>query len=173
MSAIKITLPAGEIPVNGKQVSFVAPCNCLTADSLQIDDEVYAIVDAMGKTVTGKGGVWDTGAIISVILDVTNKKAYMQSSSVGALTQILTATITAAGWSSAKTDGYYTNQVTVSGMLASYNPFCDLVVTSAELATDERAAMGQIIEVETFNGYVIARAIEAPTIDLSVRFVGV
>ena len=58
-------------------------------------------------------------------------------------------------------------------MLASYNPYCDLVVTSAALAEDERKAMGQIIEVETFDGYVIARAIEAPTIDLNVRFMGV
>ena len=92
---------------------------------------------------------------------------------VDALTQILTVTITAAGWSATQTDGYYTNQVAVEGMLASYNPYCDLVVTSAALAEDERKAMGQIIEVETFDGYVIARALEAPTIDLNVRFMGV
>ena len=92
---------------------------------------------------------------------------------VDALTQVLTATITAAGWSTGQTDGYYTNQVAVEGMLSSYNPFCDLVVTSAALAEDERTAMGQIIEVETFDGYVIARALEAPTIDLNVRFMGV
>ena len=95
------------------------------------------------------------------------------SATVDTLTQVLTATITAAGWSSAQTNGYYTNRVTVAGMLASYNPYCDLVVTSAALAEDERKAMGQIIEVETFDGYVIARAIEAPTIDLNVRFMGV
>ena len=92
---------------------------------------------------------------------------------VDALTQVLTATITAAGWSTGQTDGYYTNQVAVEGMLSSYNPFCDLVVTSAALAEDERTAMGQIIEVETFDGYVIARAIDAPTININVRFVGV
>lgn len=92
---------------------------------------------------------------------------------VDALTQVLTATITAAGWSTEQTDGYYTNQVAVEGMLSSYNPFCDLVVTSAALADDERTAMGQIIEVETFDGYVIARAIDAPTVNINVRFVGV
>lgn len=92
---------------------------------------------------------------------------------VDTLTQVLTATITAAGWSTGQTDGYYTNRVTVAGMLASYNPFCDLVVTSAALADDERTAMGQIIEVETFDGYVIARAIDVPTININVRFVGV
>ena len=92
---------------------------------------------------------------------------------VDTLTQVLTATITAAGWSTGQTDGYYTNQVAVEGMLASYNPFCDLVVTSAALAEDERTAMGQIIEIETFDGYVIARAIDAPTVNINVRFVGV
>lgn len=92
---------------------------------------------------------------------------------VDALTQVLTATITAAGWSTRQTDGYYTNQVAVEGMLSSYNPFCDLVVTSAALAEDERTAMGQIIEIETFDGYVIARAIDAPTVNINVRFVGV
>lgn len=92
---------------------------------------------------------------------------------VDTLTQVLTATITATGWSAAQTDGYYTNQVTVDGMLASYNPFCDLVVTSAALAEAERTAMGQIIEVETFDGYVIARAIDTPTININVRFMGV
>ena len=92
---------------------------------------------------------------------------------VDTLTQVLTATITTAGWSAAQTDGYYTNQVAVEGMLSSYNPFCDPVITSAALAEDERTAMGQIIEIETFDGYVIARALEAPTIDLNVRFMGV
>lgn len=92
---------------------------------------------------------------------------------VDTLTQVLTATITAAGWSSAQTNGYYTNRVTVTGMLSSYNPFCDLVVTSAALAEDERESMGKIIEVETFDGYIVAKALEVPTIDLNVRFVGV
>ena len=173
MSMIRATLPAGEIPVDGKQVSFVAPCNSLAAEGIQIDDEAYSVVDSTGITLTGKGGVWDIGAIVSVILDVTNKKAYLQSSNAGILTQILTATINASGWSSSKTNGYYTNRVSVPGMLASYNPFCDLVVTSATLADAERTAMSSIIEIETFDGYVIARALEAPKTSINVRFVGV
>lgn len=89
------------------------------------------------------------------------------------LTQILTATIPVSGWSSAQTNGYYTNQITVTGMQASYNPWCDLVVSSAALAESEREAMGKIIEIETFNNYVIARALETPEIDINIRFVGV
>lgn len=89
------------------------------------------------------------------------------------LTQILTATIPASRWSNAQTNGYYTNQVPVTGIQASHNPWCDLVITSAELAESEREAMGKIIEIETFDGYVIARALEKPEININVRFVGV
>ena len=81
MSIIKITLPAGEIPVDGKQVSFVAPCDCASVSGLQIDESTYTVVDTMGNILTGKDAVWTTGAIVSVVLDVTNKKAYMHGSS--------------------------------------------------------------------------------------------
>ena len=132
-------------------------------------------------------GVRDTdmNRIESNALELKNTKAELKAfnavqqqvdalfTTVDALTQILTATITAAGWSATQTDGYYTNQVTVDGMLASYNPFCDLVVTSAALAEAEREAIGKIIEIETFNGYVIARALEVPTTSINVRFMGV
>ena len=132
-------------------------------------------------------GVRDTdmNRIESNALELKNTKAELKAfnavqqqvdalfTTVDALTQILTATITAAGWSATQTAGYYTNQVTVDGMLASYNPFCDLVVTSAALAEAEREAIGKIIEIETFNGYVIARALEVPTTSINVRFMGV
>ncbi|NCE99667.1 hypothetical protein [Emergencia sp. 1XD21-10] len=88
--------------------------------------------------------------------------------------QILTATIPAAGWSTeANAEGWFTNQVTVTEMKAAYNPTLDLVITSAALAEDERAAFGLIMECETFDGYVIARALEIPDIDINVRFTGV
>ena len=77
MSIIKVTLPYGEIPVTGKQVSFVAPCNCIETTGLQIDGELYTVVNPLRECITGKGGRWDTGAIVSVILDVDNKLAYM------------------------------------------------------------------------------------------------
>ena len=70
-------------------------------------------------------------------------------------------------------DGWYTNQVPVSEMKAAYNPLMDLVITSAALAEDERAAFGLIMECETFDGYVLARALEVPELDINVRFVGV
>ena len=77
MAKIKLTLPGLEIPVTGKQVSFEAPCDCDVTECLQIDGVDYTVVDALGNTVTGVGGVWATGAKITVVLDVENQKAYL------------------------------------------------------------------------------------------------
>lgn len=87
--------------------------------------------------------------------------------------QILTATVPASGWSSAMTNGWYTNRVNVTNMKAVYNPLLDLVITNATLAEDERAAFGLIMETETFDGYVIFRALDVLDMDINVRFVGV
>lgn len=88
--------------------------------------------------------------------------------------QILTATVPASGWSSAPTsEGWYENRVNTAAMKGVYNPLLDLIITSATLAEDERAAFGLIMEAETFDGYVIFRALDKPDISFNVRFVGV
>lgn len=84
-----------------------------------------------------------------------------------------TVNIPLSGWSSSQTNGYYTNQITVSGMSVDYNPLCDVLITSADLAESEIKALGKIIEIETFDGYVIAKALEVPEISINVRFKGV
>ena len=77
MTKIKLALPGLEIPVTGKQITFEAPCSCDVTECLQIDGVDYTVVDAMGNTVTGVGGVWATGAKITVVLDTENQKAYL------------------------------------------------------------------------------------------------
>lgn len=79
MSVIKVTLPTGEIPAEGKQVSFKAPCPCDQTDAIQIEGVDYTACDALGNCVTGIGGVWDVGSIVSVILSPEQKKAYVQN----------------------------------------------------------------------------------------------
>lgn len=90
MSKVKLTLPGLEIPVTGKQISFVAPRACSVVDCLQIDGENYTVVDAMGNVVTGNptGGVWCEGAKVSVILDcdAEPKKAYLLNGNVPPIT---------------------------------------------------------------------------------------
>lgn len=79
MSVIKVTLPLGEIPAEGKQVSFKAPCPCDVTEAIQIEGVNYTVCDALGKCVTGVGGMWDVGSIVTVILSVEQKKAYIQN----------------------------------------------------------------------------------------------
>ena len=57
-------------------------------------------------------------------------------------------------------------------MKSNYSPTVDLIITSAELAEEERSAMGQIIEADTFDGYVLFKALEVPTIDLNITLTG-
>lgn len=75
MANIKLNLPAE--PFTGQTVTFPAPCGCdEVTDGLSINGDIYTVVDAMGVCVTGKGGAWCSGALVSVILDVETKKAY-------------------------------------------------------------------------------------------------
>lgn len=76
---VAITLPSGERVVNGKQVSFVAPCRSLDADCLVIEGVDYTVVDAAGQALTGAVSAWELGATVSVVLDTVNARAYIQN----------------------------------------------------------------------------------------------
>lgn len=78
MANIKLTLP-GE-PFTKQIVTFTAPCDCdKVTDGIVINGKTYTICDAMGNKIPGTGGVWCSGAQISVVLDCENKKAYLQN----------------------------------------------------------------------------------------------
>lgn len=77
MSKLKLTLPGGEIPVNGKQVSFRAPCDCASVTCLTIDGEDYTLVDSCNCELTGSYSLWAQGALVTALLDVDNKRAYL------------------------------------------------------------------------------------------------
>lgn len=75
--------------------------------------------------------------------------------------------ITSAGWSSAVTDGYYTQQISVTGMTADYYPDAIPSYTSAAVKDSEKEAWGQIDEIETVADAIIAKATSPPSVDLS------
>lgn len=78
MSKIKLTLPEGISPVDGKYISFSAPCDCGAADAITINGVDYELLDTCQRKPTG---AWTPGSLVSVVLDCTNKKAYIQGSS--------------------------------------------------------------------------------------------
>lgn len=86
MSKIRIILPNGEQPITGKSVSFKAPCDCKEASYVAIGDIDYVIVDIAGNAITGTDGGWVKDAIVSVILDVEERRAYLQASASNAQT---------------------------------------------------------------------------------------
>lgn len=78
MGNIKVNITG--VAITGKVVTFTAPCDCdKVTDGIVINGTTYTICDAMGNKVTGTGGVWCSGAQISVVLDCENKKAYLQN----------------------------------------------------------------------------------------------
>ncbi len=120
------------------------------------------------------------GLLESINIDAETAKRYGFDSPVSPskvfdrAVQVIHVTLCAAGWTdSVNADGWHTNQIDVPEMKETYSPDFVLNITSAALAEDERAAFGLIMECETFDGYVIARALEIPDIDINVRFTGV
>lgn len=79
--SIHLTLPGGHV-CDGTMVKFCAPCSCeVVTGGIVINGETYTVVDSMLNCVTGFGGVWDVGAQISVVIDDTNKRAFLNNTS--------------------------------------------------------------------------------------------
>lgn len=85
MATFTITLPSNVEVLHGKQITFRAPADCTGVTGIIIDNVTYDLVDASNKSVSNVGS-YINGAMLSVILDVENKKAYLQngvSSTIG------------------------------------------------------------------------------------------
>lgn len=86
MSSVKLTLPGTMVPTTGMQINFIAPCDCTAIDSITIDTTTYAVVDTLGRSLAGTGCMWSAGALVSVLLDTVNARAFLlNAASVGIL----------------------------------------------------------------------------------------
>lgn len=110
----------------------------------------------------------------SNLFDSANETRYGATTPNGALTNLVREwhiVAPASGW--VEGDSFSTNQVTVPGMKAVYNPIYASDPESILTVEAEGEAFGMIGEMETFNGYVIFRAISAPEVDINVLIRGV
>ncbi len=90
MANIKIEL--GHPIIDGMPLSFRAPCNCNQVTGIKVEwqdgDEkhfiVFSFADAHGNNLTGLGNLFSTGAMVRVVLDTTNAKAYIQNADTNA-----------------------------------------------------------------------------------------
>ena len=77
MATLTVTLPVGTTVVNGKQVTFRAPCDCTGISGIVIDGTTYTLVDATTEQITGH--TFKKDAMVSVIMDTENNKAFVQN----------------------------------------------------------------------------------------------
>ena len=109
---------------DGISITFKAPCGSDAVDGLNIYyngvSSTFTLRDASGTNLAGRGNIFVTGTYVKVILDTTNHYAYVEGK---ANTEIYSATITTS-WTSS--GGYYYQDVTVTGILATDEPIVDI-----------------------------------------------
>lgn len=69
---------------DGMSVTFKAPCDCTRADGLSVNSTIFEFKDAHGVTLAGIENLFTAGALVKVILDVTNGSAYIQNADTNA-----------------------------------------------------------------------------------------
>ena len=77
MATITVTLPEGVTLFQGKQISFTAPCDSTGVTGIIINNVTYTLLKANGDSL--ETGVFISGALVSVLIDLTNHKAYIQN----------------------------------------------------------------------------------------------
>ena len=77
MATITVTLPEGITLSQGKQISFTAPCDSTGVTGIIINNVTYTLLKANGDSL--ETGAFISGALISVLIDLTNHKAYIQN----------------------------------------------------------------------------------------------
>ena len=81
LSSGSIVITSDKIIGTGTMLKFKAPCDCTAVTrGLVIDGKTYTIVDSLGNNVIGTGGMWASGAFVSVLIDKANRRAFIQNS---------------------------------------------------------------------------------------------
>lgn len=108
-----------QVANNLSLIKFTAPCDCASVTGgLYIDGTTYTIVDSLGNTVTGVGGAWCEDAMISVILDKENSRAFIQNSVPLASSVVVSSESAAAfGMQNASLEDVINGIVMLSGTL--------------------------------------------------------
>lgn len=68
---------------DGTTIKLIAPgASDSVTQGIRIDGNVFSIVDTMGKAVAGKANCWAQNAMIALMIDKTNQKAYLLNPAV-------------------------------------------------------------------------------------------
>lgn len=92
MAYIKINI---DHPIyDGMPLTFKAPCACSDTEGITVGTQNFVFRDAHGNTLTSTGELFSAGVLIKVILDVTNRFAYIQNADTNAYLENRFSTIT-------------------------------------------------------------------------------
>lgn len=136
----------------------------------QVSGNTYDMVRADQPTQEG------TPLNKSNLFDATNETRYgigTINEAFKMLTKEWTVAVPTTAWSTTATNGFYTATITVSGMKSSYNPLFSLIVTNADLCSDEENAFGLVKGMTTANNSVTFKAIDKPETSINVKVRGV
>lgn len=78
MSVINLSTPPRGIH-NGKQITFIAPCDCTQATAINISGVDYTLIDALGNSINSCGDVFKQGNAVTVTINITNGTAVLNS----------------------------------------------------------------------------------------------
>ena len=80
MATFTITLPSDTSVCDGKQITFKAPADCTNVTGIIINGTTYSLVDANNNGISD--GSFKKDAMVSVVLDTVNNKAFILNGSV-------------------------------------------------------------------------------------------
>lgn len=85
-----INLSTPDIGVtDGMELSFRAPCDCSDVTGVTLDGVTYTLVDASGESLSGCSKYFVKNAVLTVIIDMVNKKANLLNPRVNTHTKSL------------------------------------------------------------------------------------
>lgn len=78
MSVINLSTPPRGIH-NGKQITFIAPCDSSEATAISINGVEYTLTDALGNNISSCGNVFSKDNVVTVTINLTNNTAVLNT----------------------------------------------------------------------------------------------
>lgn len=156
MATLTVTLPSGSSVCDGKQVTFKAPCDSKGVTDIIINGVPYSLVDAMGESVS-TGNSYKSGVMVSVILDTTGKKAYIQNAVNNCIGKII-FTDTTTDWNGPTNSLYtLTKEVGLAKVISVYKGNDTSGYKAVEVDNIEISAGGTLTVTSpaTFEGFIL------------------
>ena len=158
MATFTVTLPSNVEVLNGKQITFRAPADCNGITGIVINGETYDLVDAKNKSVANVNSYVD-GAMLSVILDIENKRAYLQNGVTLFETFYVPTLLTAQAWAN--------SQYSFEEMYPFSSYDIDIYM-SEDITKTQMKALGAAYICGSLTSNVITAKGDVPNIDIPI-----